>query len=110
MTQAVLYLATAPKSNTALTTYAHAKSAIEEKGAQPVPLHLRNAPTPLMKGMGYGSGYQYPHDFAGHYVAEDYLPETLRGRRFYQPTESGYEKTLKERLKAWRRAAGLEEE
>jgi putative ATPase len=110
MTQAVLYLATAPKSNTALTTYAQAKSAIEEKGAQPVPLHLRNAPTPLMKGMGYGSGYQYPHDFAGRYVAEDYLPESLRGRRFYQPSESGYEKTLKERLKAWRKSAGLKEE
>jgi putative ATPase len=110
MTQAALYLATAPKSNTALTTYANVKSAIEEKGAQPVPLHLRNAPTPLMKKMGYGSGYQYPHDFQGRYVAENYLPDSLREQRFYHPSESGYEKTLKERLKAWRKAAGLPDE
>ncbi len=110
MTQAVLYLATAPKSNTALTTYAVTKQAIDEKGALPVPLHLRNAPTPLMKQMGYGGGYQYPHDFHGHYVAENYLPESLRERRFYHPSESGYEKQLGERLKAWRRAAGLPEE
>jgi putative ATPase len=60
-----------------------------------------------MKGMGYGSGYQYPHDFQGHYVAENYLPDALKERRFYHPTESGYEKTLKERLRAWRKAAGL---
>src|SRR5437899_610345 len=102
MTQAALYLATAPKSNTALTTYAQAKEAIDEKGAQPVPLHLRNAPTPLMKKMGYGGGYQYPHDFAGHYVAENYLPDSIRNMRFYKPSDSGYEKTLKERLAAWR--------
>jgi putative ATPase len=110
MTQAALYLATAPKSNTALTTYGAAREAIDEKGAQPVPLHLRNAPTPLMKKMGYGGGYQYPHDFNGHYVAENYLPDSLRNMRFYKPSESGYEKTIKERLAAWRRAAGLEEE
>jgi putative ATPase len=109
MTQAVLYLATAPKSNTALTTYASAKQSIEEKGAQPVPMHLRNAPTPMMKQMGYGGGYQYPHDFQGHYVAENYLPEALRERRFFKATESGYEKTIAERLRAWRRAAGLPE-
>jgi putative ATPase len=110
MTQACLYLATAPKSNTALKTYGAAKQAIDEKGAQPVPLHLRNAPTPLMKNMGYGGGYQYPHDFEGHYVAEDYLPDSLRGMRLYEPTESGYEKTIKERLRVWRRAAGREEQ
>jgi putative ATPase len=110
MTQAALYLATAPKSNTALTTYGAARQAVDEKGAQPVPLHLRNAPTPLMKKMGYGGGYQYPHDFDGHYVAENYLPDSIRNMRFYKPSESGYEKTIKERLAAWRRAAGLTEE
>jgi putative ATPase len=63
-----------------------------------------------MKGMGYGSGYQYPHDFEGHYVIDDYLPEALRGRRFYRPSESGYEKRIAERMRAWRKAAGLPEE
>jgi putative ATPase len=107
MTQAVTYLATAPKSNTVLTTYASARKAVVDGGAQPVPLHLRNAPTPLMKHMGYGAGYQYPHDFSGHYVAANYLPEALRGQRFYRPSQSGYERELGERLRAWRRAAGL---
>jgi putative ATPase len=110
MTQAVLYLATAPKSNTALVTYGAARAAVKEHAALPVPNKLRNAPTPLMKQMGYGSGYQYPHDYAGHYVAEDYLPEKLRGLRFYSPTESGYEKRIAERLRAWRKAAGLPED
>jgi putative ATPase len=107
MTQAAIYLATAPKSNTALTTYAAARRAVVDGGALPVPLHIRNAPTPLMKQMGYGAGYKYPHDFAGHYVAEDYLPEALRGRRFYAPSESGYERELGERLRRWRAEAGL---
>src|SRR5262245_55233538 len=68
-------LATAPKSNTALTTYAAAREAVVEHGTLPVPPHLRTAPTPLMKDMGFGRGYQYPHNFEGHYVVEDYLPE-----------------------------------
>ena len=79
MTQAATYLATAPKSNTVLTTYAAARKAVAERGALPVPLHMRNAPTPLMKQMGYGAGYKYPHDFEGHYVAEDYLPDGAQG-------------------------------
>jgi putative ATPase len=62
-----------------------------------------------MKELGYGAGYQYPHDFAGHYVAEDYLPEALRGQRFYAPSDSGDEREMAERLRRWRRAAGLEE-
>jgi putative ATPase len=107
MTQAALYLATAPKSNTVLTTYGAARRAVLDGGALPVPLHIRNAPTPLMKEMGYGGGYRYPHDFEGHYVAEEYLPEALRGRRFWKPSDSGYERELAERLRAWRRAAGL---
>ncbi|HEX4458607.1 MAG TPA: replication-associated recombination protein A [Polyangia bacterium] len=105
MTQAATYLATAPKSNTVLTTYAAAKQAVSERGALPVPLHIRNAPTPLMKSMGYGSGYKYPHDFRGHYVAEDYLPTELKGARFYRPSDSGYEKVLRERLDEWRERA-----
>jgi putative ATPase len=97
MTQAVTYLALAPKSNTVLTSYAAAREAVAEGGALPVPLHLRNAPTRLMKSLGYGSGYQYPHDFEGHYAPEDYLPEPLRGRRFYQPSSNGLERQLGER-------------
>jgi putative ATPase len=102
MTAAVIYLATAPKSNTALTTYGKALEAVKEHGTLPVPAHIRNAPTPLMKEMGFGQGYQYPHNFEGHYVRADYLPDKLVGERFYEPSASGWEKTLGERLAAWR--------
>jgi putative ATPase len=98
MTQAVLYLATAPKSNTALTTYVAAKADVDAHGALPVPAHLRNATTPLDRQMGFGAAYQYPHDFEGHYVVEDYLPEALRGRRYFAPTSSGREREIGERL------------
>jgi putative ATPase len=97
LTQAVTYLALAPKSNAVLTAYAAARTAVTEGGPLPVPLHLRNAPTKLMKSLGYGAGYKYPHNFEGNYVPEDYLPETLRGRRFYQPTHNGLERELSER-------------
>jgi putative ATPase len=98
MTQAVLYLAAAPKSNTALTAYVAAKADVDKHGALPVPKHLRNAATALGRSLGFGASYQYPHDFSGHYVAENYLPERLLGRRYYEPTESGREKAIKERL------------
>ena len=100
LTQAVTYLAMAPKSNTALTTYAKAREAVMTQGPLPVPAHLRNAPTKLMKSLGYGAGYQYPHDFDGHVVGEQYLPEGLRGQRFYAPSDSGEEKAHRERLEA----------
>jgi putative ATPase len=102
MTQAALYLAAAPKSNTALTTYAAAKADVDAHGALPVPLHIRNAPTPLARTLGFGARYQYPHDFEGHYVAEEYLPESLRGRRYYHPSDSGRERETKARLEALR--------
>jgi putative ATPase len=98
MTQAVLYLATAPKTNTALTAYAAAKADVDAHGALPVPAHLRNAATPLGKSLGWGAGYQYPHDFTGHYVREEYLPEPLRGQRYYSPSDSGYERQIAARL------------
>ncbi len=105
MTQAVSYLAMAPKANTALTTYARVKEAVMKQGPLPVPLHLRNAPTRLMKSLGYGSGYHYPHDFEGHVVpGETYLPEGLRKEQFYQPSQSGEEKVLAERIAAFRKA------
>jgi putative ATPase len=100
MSQAAIYLALAPKSNTALTSYAAARRLVREKGALPVPLELRNAPTRLMESLGYGGGYQYPHDFEGHYVAAQYLPEAIRGERIVKLSESGLEKELAERLRA----------
>ena len=102
MTQAVLYLSTAPKSNTAVTAYAAAKADVDAHGALPVPAHLRNAATKLGKELGWGAEYRYPHDFDGHYVREEYLPEALRGRRYYAPTDSGRERAVKERLEKLR--------
>ena len=104
MTQAVLYLATAPKSNTALTTFAAAREAVRERGALPVPSHIRDAHTKFARSMGHGAGYQYPHDFDGHFVPDDYLPEALSGQRFFVPSTSGYEKTIGERVAFWRAA------
>ncbi len=102
LTQAVTYLAMAPKSNTAKMTYARAREAVMQHGPLPVPMHLRNAPTKLMKQEGYGKGYQYPHDHDGHYVVENYLPEGLRSERFYTPSTNGYEAQHNERLEELR--------
>jgi putative ATPase len=102
MTQAAAYLALAPKSNTALTAYAAARRLVKEKGPLPVPLALRNAPTKLMEGLGYGAGYRYPHNFEGHYVAEEYLPDALRGEKIVTLSESGLEADLARRLAALR--------
>ncbi|MBL9039144.1 MAG: replication-associated recombination protein A [Archangium sp.] len=98
LTQAVTYLAMAPKSNTAVTTYGKAKQAIDAHGPLPVPMHLRNASSKLMKSLGYGRGYRYPHDFEGRYVVETYLPDALRGSRFFEPSESGEEAQHRARL------------
>jgi putative ATPase len=103
MTQAALYLACAPKSNSALTSYAAARRAVDETGTLPTPLHLRNASTRLQKELGYGHGYKYPHDFEGHYVVEEYLPEALRGRRLVALSDSGQERLQKARLAEFRR-------
>ncbi|MBF5042744.1 replication-associated recombination protein A [Aggregicoccus sp. 17bor-14] len=97
LTQAVTYLALAPKSNAVITAYGAARAAVTQEGALPVPLHLRNAPTQLMKGMGYGGGYKYPHNFEGNYVPEDYLPEALKARRFYTPSSNGFEAQMRQR-------------
>ncbi|HKW72748.1 MAG TPA: replication-associated recombination protein A [Candidatus Dormibacteraeota bacterium] len=83
LTEAALYLALAPKSNSALTSYGAARELIEETGNEPVPMHLRNAPTGLMKSMGYGRGYQYAHDFEGGVADQVHLPEKLKGRKVY---------------------------
>jgi putative ATPase len=102
LSQVVCYLASAPKSNSALTAYARARKDVKELGALGVPLHLRNAPTGLMRDIGYGKEYKYPHNFEGHYVVEEYLPEELKGKEYYTPAESGAEKEIKERLEEWR--------
>jgi len=98
LSQAACYLACAPKSNSAIVAYTRARKDVRERGALPVPLHLRNAPTGLMRSLGYGRDYRYPHNFEGHYVRENYLPDELKGRIYYSPSDSGYEKTIAERL------------
>src|SRR6266550_1630195 len=109
LAEATVYLATAPKSNRVMTAFGQALEAAREHPSEAVPLHIRNAPTPLMKELCYGSGYKYAHDYDEAYVPQEYLPEVLRGARWYEPTESGYEKTVKERMEWWeklKRGAG----
>ena len=98
MAQAVTYLATAPKSNASYAGIDAALAEVRTSGALPVPLHIRNAPTKLMKDLGYGSGYRYAHDSAEGYVTQEYLPDKLSGRNFYNPAGHGYEKTINERM------------
>ena len=97
----VVYLAQAPKSNSVEVAYMKAKVDVAETRNDPVPLHLRNAPTALMKGLGYNRGYQYAHDAPDARVDQVHFPDNLRGRRYYQPTDRGYEVRIAERL-AWR--------
>jgi putative ATPase len=106
LTQAATYLALAPKANTVITSYAAARKLVLEKGPLPVPLKLRNAPTRLLESMGHGGGYRYPHNFEGNYVAEEYLPDALRGVRVVDPSGSGEEKALFERLARLRARGG----
>ncbi|MCX5833898.1 MAG: replication-associated recombination protein A [Deltaproteobacteria bacterium] len=103
LAQAAIYLATAPKSNAVYRAYGRARDAIHRTGSLPVPLHIRNAPTKLMKELNYGKGYRYAHDFEEAYVPQEYLPEPLRGDIYYRPTGRGYEKVLQERLEKWRK-------
>jgi len=98
LAQAVVYLALAPKSNAVYTAYGAALSDIESMPAEPVPLHLRNAPTRLMKELDYGKGYQYAHDVEGKVAAMDCLPPSLAGKRYYVPTNEGRERLLGQRM------------
>jgi putative ATPase len=102
LSHAATYLATAPKSNASYLAYRKAAAEIGETGSLPVPLHLRNAPTKLMKAEGYAEGYRYPHNFPGHRVEQQYLPDRLLGRRYYDPSEEGHEREIRRRLEAWR--------
>ncbi len=103
LAQAAVYLATAPKSNAIYTAYQGVQKDIRELENMPVPLHIRNAPTSLMEDLGYGKDYKYPHDYPDHFVEEEYLPENLKGRTYYHPTEQGFEKEIKRRLEYWRK-------
>jgi putative ATPase len=102
LAQAAVYLATAPKSNSLYTGYGKVKEVINTKGYLPVPLHIRNAPTKLMKELDYGKDYKYAHNYADAYVPQEYLPEEIKGQIFYQPKDAGFEKTIQERINAWR--------
>jgi putative ATPase len=101
LAQAATYLATAPKSNAAYRALLAATADVKQHGHLPVPLELRNAPTPMMKALGYGRGYLYPHDHEGAIVAQRYLPEGLAGRRYYEPGTQGREAEIKARLEGW---------
>jgi putative ATPase len=100
LAHAAVYLAIAPKSNALYKAYGAVKRDVEETAADPVPLHLRNAPTKLMKELGYGEGYKYAHDFDEKVTDMECLPENLKGRQWYYPTEEGVEKRIRERLAA----------
>ena len=102
LAQAVTFLATAPKSNASYAALGRATADVERTGTLAVPMHLRNAPTGLMRSLGYAAGYRYPHDAPGHFVAEEYLPEALRGRRYYEPTDQGAEAAIASRMADWR--------
>jgi putative ATPase len=98
LAQAVVYLSVAPKSNALYTAYGEVQQDVEQTSTDPVPLHLRNAPTALMKGLGYGRGYEYAHDLEGKVADMQCLPDNLRGRVYYQPTSEGIEKRIRARL------------
>src|SRR5437868_14835714 len=103
LAQAVVYLAVAPKSNALYTAYSDVQQDVERTAAESVPLHLRNAPTGLMKNLGYGHGYQYAHDLESKVADMQCLPDNLKERRYYQPTNEGVEKRIRERLEEIRR-------
>jgi putative ATPase len=109
LAQAAVYLATASKSNALYTGYGRIKETISRTGTLPVPLHIRNAPTRLMKELGYGKGYLYAHNFEDAYVPQDFLPEKLKGETYYHPTDRGYEKIIRERMEQWRKLRGKKE-
>jgi putative ATPase len=103
LAQAVVYLATAPKSNAVYLASGSVRREVERSGSLPVPLHIRNAPTSLMKDLGYGHGYRYDHDCPEGFSGQEFLPDGLRGRAFYAPGEVGFEREVKKRMQYWAR-------
>jgi len=103
LAESAVYLATAPKSNSLYQAYSRVEEEIKQGSAEEVPLHLRNPVTPLMKEMDYGKGYKYAHDYPGHYVQQQNLPDSIESKQYYTPSDQGYEKQIVTRLKAWKR-------
>lgn len=101
LSQTTVYLATSPKSNSTYIAIKNAQELVRETGDLPVPLHLRNAPTKLMKKIGYGQDYQYPHEFQGHFIKEEYLPEEISGKILWDPGNNSKEKEIRERMKSF---------
>lgn len=106
LAEAAVYLATAAKSNSLYQAYSRVQEEVRQSSSEPVPLHLRNPVTPLMKEAGYGKGYKYAHDYPGHFVEQQNLPDSLQGQRYYTPSDQGYEKKIIGHLKAWWRDFG----
>jgi len=102
LAQAAVYLAAAPKSNSIYSAFGNVCEVIKKTGSLPVPFHIRNAPTKLMRDLGYGKDYQYAHLYPDAIVAQEHLPDKLKGQHFYFPSGRGFEKTIKERLEKWR--------
>jgi putative ATPase len=102
LAEAAVYLATAPKSNSLYTAYSRVQQEVQTGRNEPVPIHLRNPVTKLMKDIGYGQGYKYAHNYPDQMVEQEHLPDSLRGKRFYFPVESGFEKEVNARLRVWR--------
>ncbi len=101
LAEVVVYLATAPKSNSLYQAYSRVRQDIQDGRNEPVPLHLRNPVTKLMRDTGYGRGYKYAHDYPDHFVKQQNLPSSLQGKRYYVPGSQGYEKEIAERLRKW---------
>ena len=101
LAEAVIYLATAPKSNSLYQAYSQVQEEIKQGISESVPLHLRNPETPLMKSLGYGEGYKYAHNYPEHFVEQQHLPDSLKDKQYYTPSDQGYEKDIATRLKAW---------
>jgi putative ATPase len=104
LAECAVYMATAPKSNSLYRAYGDAQSDVQNTRNDPVPLHLRNAPTKLMEELGYSKGYKYAHDFEGAVVHQQNLPEALEDKKYYSPTDRGYEQTITDRLREWKAA------
>ena len=101
LAEVTVYLASAPKSNSAYAALNQAMRDVREQANEPVPLHLRNAVTGMMQDIGYGKDYKYSHDYEGHFEAQDYLPPSLKGNRYYRPSDEGAEKDIRDRLNRW---------
>jgi putative ATPase len=103
LAECVIYLATAPKSNRIYTAFKSVQKTIKENPSEPVPFHIRNAPTGLMKDLGYGKDYKYAHDYEDAFMEQEYLPDSLRGKKFYTPSGMGFEKKIAERIAWWQK-------